>query len=400
MKILIIDDQQAKAEKLAKLIGGFGTSIEILHASNAHDGFSFLASGDINLVLLDVVLPLSFGEEPSEAGSLWFVRETHRKLSGPCLPLIVGTTQYAESLIRVQEVFHDYLWSIVHISDQEDRWPRQIQHAVRFAQSNAPKLRLSGNNDRLEIDAAIVTALRLPEFDELVDVLGGGDPLHLDETNQSWLQCNMTTLNGQNVKILAACADDMGMTAMSSLVTQVSIACKPKVLILVGIMGGNIKHVGLSDLIVIEETWDCRAGKITEEGFSADVKSRTCSFKLANKFLSVVSDEFLLNYWKNWKGERPDRIPRLHKGPVACSPAVIADSKIFTELEDQKRKIFGVEMEAFGCYDAVRRLGDVAPDVVCIKSVCDLGDRAKNDKYHKFCASLSAAAAVNILKHV
>jgi nucleoside phosphorylase len=77
----------------------------------------------------------------------------------------------------------------------------------------------------------------------------------------------------------------------------------------------------------------------------------------------------------------------------------VADGKTFSRLEDeQKRKVIGLEMEAFGLYDAVRRLGSIAPEVICVKAVCDFGDGAKNDKYQTYCAALSAAAAVEFMK--
>ena len=77
-----------------------------------------------------------------------------------------------------------------------------------------------------------------------------------------------------------------------------------------------------------------------------------------------------------------------------------ARRQIFEELESQKRKVYGLEMEAFGCYDAARRLGDLAPEVVCLKSVCDFGDGEKNDKFQKYCAALSASVCMQIVRSV
>lgn len=401
MKILIVDDQHAKAAELAKVITSTWSDVEIIHATNAQDGFRILSSGGIALILLDVVLPLGLGDKPTEEGSLWFVREVHRKISGPGLPLIVGTTQFAESLVTVQETFRNYLWCVVHIASSDDRWPRQIHQAVRFAHSNNQRISLDRSQESSQYDIGIVSALRTPEFSEIIDALRGGEKLVIGETNESWLKCHVERLDGRSLTVVAACADDMGMTAMSSLVTRLAITCRPKLLMLVGIMAGNKERVQLSDLVVVESTWDCKAGKLTDKGFVADVKSRDCSFKLANKVMAVLTEEFVLGFWKSWKGDRPQQIAKLHKGDVACSPAVIAQENAFAELErDQKRKILGLEMEAYGCYDAVRRLGDMAPEVVCLKSVCDFGDGEKNDKFQTYCAALAASAVVHVIKDV
>jgi len=55
-------------------------------------------------------------------------------------------------------------------------------------------------------------------------------------------------------------------------------------------------------------------------------------------------------------------------------------------------------MEAYGCYDAVHRLGDIAPKALCLKSVCDLGDRAKADKYQRYCSHVSAMIAAALIR--
>ena len=394
MKVLIIEDSQVKAAALTRCVHECERGVEVIHATNARDGFQSISAQNVELCLLDVLLPLTMGDQPSEDGSLWFVREVQRKIAH--LPLIVGTTQYLDSLAKVEETFRDYLWSVIYVAESETRWRRQISYAVRFAGSAAVGAKLS--TAAPGADAAIITALRIPEFEEVMDALGGGDPLNVVETGENWVRRSLEIGGGRRVELLAACADEMGMCPMATLVTRLCIICKPKKLILTGIMGGNPARVGMSDLVLIEETWDCRAGKITERGFEADVKVQRCDFKLANAARSIVTDGLLLDLWKEWKGEKPHELPRLHVGSVACSPAVVANGEVFKELEAQKRKVLGVEMEAYGCYDGVHRLGDFAPRAICLKSVCDLGNKEKADKYQRYCSYLSAHVTMRLVK--
>lgn len=400
MKVIIIDDQLEKAKDLARIVKETSPNVEILHATNASDGFRELITHGAHLVLLDVVVPLNMGDDACETSSEWFVRELKRKPPGSSIPYVVGTTQFAESLSKVQETFRNDLWSIIYVSDDDSRWPSQLQHAVRFAESNAERLSFEGSVGANEVDFAVITAIRNPEFSELVSALGGGEQVSLRETQETWLKCRLRRNDGSEVSVLAASADEMGMTAMASLVTKICISCRPKRVILVGIMAGNPERVGLSDLIVAESTWNFQVGKLTENGFQPDVKLLSCSFNLANQLMNVVSEKFILGFWESWnRQERPRQIASIHKGDVACSPFVVADGKTFQQLEsEQKRKVMGLEMEAYGLYDAIRRLGVMAPEVVCIKSVCDFGDGAKNDKYQTYCAALSAAAAVQFMK--
>lgn len=400
MKILIVDDQLEKAKSLARIVKEISPHAEIHHSTNATDGFRELFSHGAHLVLLDVVLPLNIGDDANETGSEWFVQEVKRKIFGSPIPFIVGTTQYAESLAKVQETFRNDLWCVVYVSDVDSRWPSQIEQAVRFAESNAVRLSLESAVVANKVDVAVIAALRNPEFSELVNALGGGEQVCLGETHETWLKCRLKRADGSEVSVLAASADEMGMTAMASLVTRICITCRPKRVILVGIMAGNPERVGLSDLIVVDSTWNFQVGKLTLNGFQPDVKSLSCSFSLANGLMNIIDEKFIVGFWTSWSGQdRPQQIAKIHKGDVACSPFVVADGKTFSQLEsDQKRKVIGLEMEAFGLYDAVRRLGSLAPEVICVKSVCDFGDGTKNDKYQTYCAALSAAAAVEFIK--
>jgi len=399
MKVLIVDDQELKAQKLTKLITDLGHDVEISVATSATQGFQTLMTRGANLVLLDVVLPLSAGDEASEEGSLWFVREAKRKISGAGQPFIVGTTQYADSLAKVQETFRNDLWSIIYVNETDGRWRTQIHQAVRFARSNADRVSLGHRDGAESYNVAVIAALRTPEFSELITALGGGDQVFVDATSETWLRCVITREDGLELKVLAACADGMGMTAMSSLVTKVCVTCAPKKVILCGIMAGNSERVGLSDLVVVESTWNFQAGKLTESGFLPDVKSLTCGYKVANLVTTVLTEAFIVEFWTNWLSARPQQIAKVHSGDVACSPFVVAEGTLFAKLEaEQKRKILGLEMEAYGCYDAAWRLGDLAPEVVCVKSVCDFGDGAKDNTYQTYCAALSAAAVVRVIK--
>jgi DNA-binding NarL/FixJ family response regulator len=307
MKILIVEDSELKAKNIALCAKQCAEDAEIIQASNAHDGFNYVALGGIDLVFLDVLLPLKVGGEPSEDGSIWFVREVQRKVSDSNLPLIVGTTQYFESIAKVEEIFRDYLWSVVYVAETQERWRHQIAHAIRFAKTSAIRTGLS-NADTGGSDVAIVTAVRVPEFEEVVNALGGGDPYFIHETNETWMCRKLTLPSGREVSIIGACADEMGMCAMAALVTRLCIACRPKKLVLAGIMGGNSLRVGMSDLVVVEETWNCRAGKITGKGFEADMKVQSASYKLINAARTIIKENDLMTLWKDWTAPKPRQI--------------------------------------------------------------------------------------------
>lgn len=394
MKVLIVEDSAAKASEISECVLSCHQEIDLIVVDNAHEAFEVIRAWAPRLVILDVMIPFPKDGNPTEEASIWLVREISRKIPRAELPMVVGATQFPDAKRKVEESFGLHLWNVVVVSESDPTWQKWITYAVNY-QANAETPLVSGV-PREKFDAAILTALRQPEYLAVMEAFGSGSRLLVKETFESWTACQITDTKGNLRRVIVACADDMGMSAMASLATRVILYCRPQVLLLAGIMGGNKQHVGLSDLVAIEETWDCRAGKLTEEGFAADVKSCKCSMALRNLARSLFDDKFFVEVLGGWKGDKKF-IPKFHSGAVACSPAVLAHDTAFEDLSKQKRKVMGVEMEGFGCYYATEQLGEWAPRVLGLKAVCDLGDKAKNDELHRLAAYISAVSSRALL---
>ena len=86
----------------------------------------------------------------------------------------------------------------------------------------------------------------------------------------------------------------------------------------------------------------------TTYGMEADISAR---------FENLSTDKsYLANLAEDWPGEKPRNPPKIHVGPSATGPAVIADATVFSELrKSQHRAVIGLEMETYGVYCAVRR---------------------------------------------
>jgi len=397
MKILIVEDTPAKAQSLEQYVNECCTDskFEVRHAEDAHFAFSTIEEWHPDLVLLDVRIPFSHSSDATDEASRWLVRELRRKLDKGLKPLVVGVTQFKEAKDAVKEDFAKELWKVVVVDQSNGEWKRWIKYSIEYVTCN---LIIGGPVEALgPVDAAVVTALRAPELNALIDVFKGGERITISDTNENWVKCELIDGRGTKRTVVLACAEDMGMSAMSALVTRVCMTVRPRNLILCGIMGGNRKEVAMTDLVLIEETWDCRAGKLVNEGLRADVKCRPCDGSLKNLAIGTFDKSFFLRAMKEWKGGDIPYMPKFKHGAVACSPAVLAADSSFDELESQKRKVLGVEMEAFGCYYAASNLGEKAPRCISLKSVCDLGDSNKSDEVQQFAAYVSALSAYEIL---
>lgn len=391
MMTLIVEDTDQKYEKLKGCVLECCANATVTRAKDSAEALRSLISGRFDLMLLDVRLPMVFGLEPSDEASSSLLNDIRRKLDRRKWPTIIGTTQFEESFPKGDAVFAEFVSRVVLVSDSDPRWQRQIDTAIRVIMAKASSASLMHNSEA--VDVAIVTALKTPEFEMILDAFGTTfTAIDVSETSERWLNYTLHLADGRQRKLVCACASEMGMCAMASLVTRLIIVSRPRALILTGIMGGNKERVGLGDLIISEETWDFRAGKISDDGFQPDVKSRPCDARLKRCFENTLTEHVLDEIWRSWPGEKPPSRTSLKSGATACSAAVIADASSFEEMERQKRKVVGVEMEALGCYDAAHQIGDLRPEVICVKSVCDLGDSQKNDKYQRYCAYLAAQA--------
>ena len=76
-------------------------------------------------------------------------------------------------------------------------------------------------------------------------------------------------------------------------------------------------------------------------------------------------------------------------GPIASGSAVIADEEKMAEIEDQHRKLLGIEMEIYAMYEAAKQ-SLILPLFLGVKTVVDIGSEAKGDNLQQAGAIMSA----------
>lgn len=395
MNILIVDDSTWKAGLIRDCILQSSSNHSIHIAPNAFEADAALKLNAFQLIFLDVILPLKKDMLPSSEGSAWLIRQIARFAPAFKRPMIIGTTQFQEALYDNAQAFRDNLYCVISVRHDDHLWQRTVRNGLILASQT---VELSTNAPLLVADVAILTALRHPEFSELCKCIGPTERISIPDTSEQWFVGDINCAAGKTIRFVIACADDMGSCAMSSLTTRIFGISKPKAIFLTGIMGGNAKRVGIGDLVCVSESWDYKAGKITSCGFEADVKCHAGSQPLMNGMRGFVEPDLLEKIHESWPGKKPTSKPSFHVGAVACSAAVISSESEFSSIESQKRKAFGVEMEAYGFYDAASRLGVSKPEVICLKAVCDLGDSHKGDDFQSYCAFLSAETAISAIR--
>ena len=113
--------------------------------------------------------------------------------------------------------------------------------------------------------------------------------------------------------------------------------------------------------------------------------------KLRRKmFLSFCS--LLLTIRSKWETEvgRPQTEMRIHFGVIASGAAVIAKSEFVEEIQEYKRSILGIDMEAFGVAKAAESAFPHKITWMIIKGIQDYADNQKSNEYREYSAFVSA----------
>jgi len=169
---------------------------------------------------------------------------------------------------------------------------------------------------------------------------------------------------------------------------------RPRYLAMTGIAAGVKGSFG--DIIVADQAWDYGSGKSRSMLFGRSnflpspkpipmdplLQSRFACFGLRKEVPRIIET--------GWTGPRPGTPLAVYRGPVASGAAVLENRPLIEEIASRDRKLLAVDMETFGVFMAARVAQLPRPYAMSIKSICDFGDHAKDDKYQEYAAYTSA----------
>jgi hypothetical protein len=84
---------------------------------------------------------------------------------------------------------------------------------------------------------------------------------------------------------------------------------------------------------------------------------------------------------------------------MATGSAVVSDAAKIETIGDQHRKMVALDMEMYGVFQA-SCLSAASPAFVGAKTVVDLADEAKDDRYHDYGCVLSARFIAWVIPHL
>lgn len=393
MNVLIVDDQyDHKVKYIAKKLNSIGIK-NVTHVSNAHDAYSRLNSDKFDLLIIDLQIPESFGEEVDANGGLNLLNLITED-PGIVMPsIIVGITSHKESYESNVNQFSKQGWTL-HLFDGETDFLDSIIN-------NCYKRSKIGE----KFDVAFITALRHTEFDALLNNGMDWSELLIEDCNK-YYTAKFHDKDGIERTAVATYCPSMGMPISAAISMKVILKFSPKLLIMTGIAAGVEGKVNLGDIIIPNQIWDWGSGKITDSNrrstLLSDPEIISINEQLSIEMKNIASMGLYVDDIKRgYQGNPPSHSLSIHVGPIASGAAVLADSKTINIIKDQKRSVIGVEMEAYGVMVASKFCGSDPTKTLIIKSVCDFANAKKNDDWQKYSAYTSVSAATKIIeKHI
>ncbi|MGK0272783.1 MAG: nucleoside phosphorylase/CheY-like chemotaxis protein [Cocleimonas sp.] len=391
MKVLIVDDQyDSKVKAIAKNLNLLN-NISVKHVLNARDAYNELLFEFYDLLLIDLQIPESFGDDIDVNGGFNFLELICNDTDIHIPTTIVGITGHLDAYNENVDKFNTKGWTL-HFFNGDTNFINDILEGC---------LRRSKIDQKY--DVAFITALRHTEFESLLANGMRWTELDVNDCNKYYTAV-FNDKNGVPRKAVATYCSSMGMAISAAISMKVILKFNPELLIMTGIAAGVEGKVNLGDVLIADKVWDWGSGKTqdSESGTTLlnDPNIIDTDEKLSSEMKDISSKRLYVDKIKsNFQGNTPQNSLSIHVGALASGASVLADSKTIDLIKAQKRSVIGVEMEAFGVVVASKLCGIEGVKALIIKSACDFASSEKNDDWQKYSAYTSTSVATEIIKN-
>lgn len=395
--ILIVEDDNDKLRNILQVINEI-EGIDVDSVDNVVDSFSAkknLKDKYYDLLILDIAIPPRRHEKIDLEGGISLLKEIIQRNIYKHPTHIIGLTAREEVFIKATAAFGSQVLSVVRYSDTDIEWQIQLKKGVE--QRLKAKQSALSIETHYDYDIGIITAID-KEFAAVKTLSDNWTKISFQNDSSPYFE-TVFTKGEKKFRVIGACASQMGMNASAVLSMKLIYNFRPRYLFMTGI-AASIKEVnshGYGDILVIDESWDGGAGKITQtaEGtnnFSPTANHLRLDRDVSEKMRTLKDNIELLRKIKDgWKpGEVPNTELTIHIGAVTSVAGVIENTAVIQELNRKDRKLLGLEMEAHGMYYSANNCSHPRPIAVALKSVSDFANSTKSDLYQNYASYTSA----------
>lgn len=393
MRILVVDDKIEKQGNIVRVLNDIceGTeNVEIKTVSYIVDAKEILARTTIDIMILDICLPLRAGSELQRDGGIKLLNEINGSDRYTYPRFVIALSEH-EELTKEFSLKAGIIHTSILYNTASNEWCIRLGECIRTAVSI-----MKNNIIKRTYDYDVGVICALPEELEFVkEGLLEVQEIEVPDDDYIFFTGYYSKDSGK-IRVVITQSTHKGMVPAAALTTHLIYNFTPRYIVMTGITAGIRGKVNLGDVVVAEYVWDYGAGKEIVNGDEAihrnTIEQIAIEPHISNMVRRLSADSSVLAGIKSqFKGKKPDYSLQLHLGPVATGAAVIANSQKIKNIQDnQIRDVIAIEMEIYGVYYAARWAIGPKPHYLAIKSICDFADEAKSDDYHYYASHTSA----------
>ncbi|WP_186204778.1 hypothetical protein [Burkholderia gladioli] len=399
LNILLLEDDPAKKTRLLSflnqrrdLFNRVDTAICTAEARRRMEERSY------DLFIVDIVVPYELGGEKNEKNSIALLEELddgHGALNRPVFVLPMSAS--GELTADAHAFFVGRPWGILPYTEATDECLSTVEKVAQFVLKE-----MEHNSDVGNADVFLITALDEPEFSAVENVHFEWHPFEPLDRSQL-VRYGSITSGGDQFRIAAGFCPRMGPVAASILTTKALLMLRPKLIVMAGICAGIPGKAEIGDVIATDISWDWQSGKYVDkhgiEAFQIAPHQIGIDDACQNALIKLKRDQ---EFWGTLAplalSVKLTNTPKLIIGPMATGSSVLADARVTDRIKQtQHKNVTGLDMETYAVYAATRS-SDSDTKVISLKSVCDKGDKRKNDEYQPYAAEVSARTVARFLE--
>lgn len=394
LRILLIEDDAQKAGAIDKAINttpGLSEPVVVIE-SDVVSAKERLTSDNFDVLILDIQLPIRFGQTASRDGGVRLLQEIVGGTTMRRPRFIVGITAYKDIAEEFEKVFAQHLFGLVQFDLSSSQWKESIQnllaHAVATKDPKGPF--------RIKADLAVLCALEEPEHSSILELPYEWSKLPLGADSTIYYR-GTAFRDGIEKTVIAAACPQMGMPACAAIAMKMIQQFCPRFIAITGIAAGFQAEMNIGDIVVADPIWDYSNGKVHRNSkgqleFLPEPVQIRLDPLLKTQVKLVASEPGVKDAIRNgYKANKPDTVLNINFGPVASGPLVLAARVAGEALKAQHRKLCAVDMEMYGLFVAAMYSPIPSPVALSIKGISDYADEGKDDSFRSYAAYVSAS---------
>lgn len=368
MRIVVFEDDHDKYKIISDVLQAKGIRDNSIVRMETVAEYARLGNKDFDLCIIDLRMPSLSGGHSGRAGS-----EILQMLdySGKKKIPVIAITAFEEEADQYRSSFSARGCLIFNVDDKE-LWSQALE--IFIAQAL----------DRNRYDFIIFAAL--PEERQ---PYGAFPELEVSSVTRQGIDlwdCEFKKWIGTIVLL-----PRMGLVNASATVAKVLANYTPRVVAMSGICGGIKDRGALGQLLVTDVCWEYQSGKWLGDVQKAEPYQVSIAHSTRIVMSKMLEDPKLLaGLEAGFSGSnRPSKMVDPAMAIFTSGSAVIASQRRLKAVEQQHRKVAGIDMELYGFHRAVELSGHLLHSFSA-KVVVDKADESKGDELHDYGCYVSA----------